>query len=82
MLYAFNSGDLEKFRKYEKRWITLPNFKESKELLEGKIRLLCLMEVGVANPASTRISNIPSIIPPIHPDGHDQTAETPLPLLR
>jgi len=54
LLYAFNSGDLEKFRKYEKRWITLPNFKESKELLEGKIRLLCLMEMAMTRPPKRR----------------------------
>ncbi|KAI6172025.1 26S proteasome non-ATPase regulatory subunit 13 [Aphelenchoides besseyi] len=42
VLFAFNAGDLQKFRQYEKQWGQWPDIVRHKELLENKIRLLLL----------------------------------------
>jgi len=54
VLFAFNSGDLEKFRANEKHWNQWPDIVKHRELLEGKIRLLCLMEIALARPSKER----------------------------
>ncbi|CAD5211566.1 unnamed protein product [Bursaphelenchus okinawaensis] len=54
LLYAFNSGDLEKFRNFEAQWKQWPDIVLHMELLEGKIRLLCLMEISLARPSKER----------------------------
>ncbi|KAI6242948.1 26S proteasome non-ATPase regulatory subunit 13 [Aphelenchoides fujianensis] len=46
VLFAFNAGDLEKFREYEKHWNQWPDIVSHREMLESKIRLLCLMEAN------------------------------------
>lgn len=45
VLYAFNSGDLDKFYALEKHWSEWDDLKRKKEFLVGKIRLLAIMEV-------------------------------------
>lgn len=47
VLFAFNAGDLEKFRANEQYWSTWPDMVKNRAFLEGKIRLLCLMEVSL-----------------------------------
>lgn len=54
VLFAFNSGDLEKFRAHEANWKNWPDIVAQKEALEGKIRLLCLMEIALARPSKER----------------------------
>lgn len=52
MLFACNAGDLLKFRQYEKQLARWNDVVQSREKVEGKIRLLCLMEVSLAPIAS------------------------------
>ncbi|KAI6194200.1 26S proteasome non-ATPase regulatory subunit 13 [Aphelenchoides besseyi] len=54
VLFAFNAGDLQKFRQYEKQWGQWPDIVRHKELLENKIRLLCLMEIAINRPSKER----------------------------
>ncbi|KAI6227921.1 26S proteasome non-ATPase regulatory subunit 13 [Aphelenchoides besseyi] len=54
VLFAFNSGDLQKFRQFEKQWGQWPDIVRHKELLENKIRLLCLMEIAINRPSKER----------------------------
>lgn len=53
-LVAFNSGDLAKFRQYESHWSQWPDMVKNRELLETKVRLLCLMEIALARPSKDR----------------------------
>jgi 26S proteasome regulatory subunit N9 len=54
VLYSFNSGDLNKFREYEAKWGVWNDIKKNKENLEGKIRLLCLMEIALGRNSKDR----------------------------
>lgn len=45
MLKAFNSGQVNKFYETEAIWSKSFDLVKNRELLETKIRLLCLMEV-------------------------------------
>jgi len=54
VLYSFNSGDLNKFREYESKWGVWNDIKKNKEALEGKIRLLCLMEIALGRNSKER----------------------------
>uniref|UniRef100_A0AC34FD12 26S proteasome non-ATPase regulatory subunit 13 n=1 Tax=Panagrolaimus sp. ES5 TaxID=591445 RepID=A0AC34FD12_9BILA len=54
VLYSFNSGDLNKFREYENKWGVWNDIKKNKENLEGKIRLLCLMEIALGRDSKNR----------------------------
>jgi len=54
VLFAFNSGDLEKFRANEPNWKQWPDIVGHKEFLENKIRLLCLMEIAISRPSKER----------------------------
>jgi|UniRef100_A0AC35GJG3 26S proteasome regulatory subunit N9 len=54
VLYSFNSGDLNKFREYENKWGVWNDINKNKENLEGKIRLLCLMEIALGRNSKNR----------------------------
>ncbi|VDO60642.1 unnamed protein product [Heligmosomoides polygyrus] len=54
VLYAFNSGDLDKFYALEKHWSEWDDLKRKKEFLVGKIRLLAIMELALARPSKER----------------------------
>lgn len=54
VLYSFNSGDLNKFREYESKWGAWNDIKKNREALEGKIRLLCLMEIALGRNSKER----------------------------
>uniref|UniRef100_A0A914QVE8 26S proteasome non-ATPase regulatory subunit 13 n=1 Tax=Panagrolaimus davidi TaxID=227884 RepID=A0A914QVE8_9BILA len=54
VLYSFNSGDLNKFREYESKWGVWNDINKNKENLEGKIRLLCLMEIALGRNSKNR----------------------------
>uniref|UniRef100_A0A0K0DDD5 26S proteasome non-ATPase regulatory subunit 13 n=1 Tax=Angiostrongylus cantonensis TaxID=6313 RepID=A0A0K0DDD5_ANGCA len=54
VLYAFNSGDLNKFYALEKNWLEWDDLKRKKEFLVGKIRLLAIMELALARPSKER----------------------------
>jgi 26S proteasome regulatory subunit N9 len=54
LLYAFNSGDIQKFRQFENKWSVFTDIKANQEFLEGKIRLLCLMEIAMGRPSKQR----------------------------
>jgi len=45
LLYAFNSGDLEKYDKLKTDWMTQPDLAAHEVQLRQKISLLCLMEM-------------------------------------
>ncbi len=45
LLYAFNSGSLDKFEKLKPKWSLQPDLKSKALNLKQKICLLCLMEV-------------------------------------
>ncbi|CAD5215911.1 unnamed protein product [Bursaphelenchus xylophilus] len=68
LLFAFNSGDLDKFRGYEAQWKQWPDIVVHKELLEGKIRLLCLMEIALARPSKERYITFTEISNKAHVD--------------
>ncbi|MFH4980854.1 hypothetical protein AB6A40_007563 [Gnathostoma spinigerum] len=54
VLYAFNFGDLDKFHKYKAQWGEWDDLKKHIDFLEGKIRLLCVMELAFARPSKER----------------------------
>ncbi|MCP9261346.1 26S proteasome non-ATPase regulatory subunit 13 [Dirofilaria immitis] len=54
LLYAFNSGDLNKFNEYRAQWAEWDDLKDHQDLLEDKIRLLSLMEIALARPSKER----------------------------
>ncbi|KJH51425.1 PCI domain protein [Dictyocaulus viviparus] len=54
VLYAFNSGDLNKFYALEKHWLEWDDLKRKKDFLIGKIRLLAIMELALARPSKER----------------------------
>uniref|UniRef100_A0AC34RQ47 26S proteasome non-ATPase regulatory subunit 13 n=2 Tax=Panagrolaimus sp. JU765 TaxID=591449 RepID=A0AC34RQ47_9BILA len=54
VLFSFNSGDLKKFREYEAKWGAWVDMRKSKDNLENKIRLLCLMEIALGRNSKER----------------------------
>ncbi|KAI6184295.1 26S proteasome non-ATPase regulatory subunit 13 [Aphelenchoides bicaudatus] len=54
VLFAFNSGNLLKFRENEKHWSQWPDIVKHRDFLENKIRLLCMMEIALARPSKER----------------------------
>ncbi len=49
-MYAFNSGDLIRFRSHEKYWSTWEDLRKNQRQLENKIRLLSIVELAVTRP--------------------------------
>lgn len=45
LLYAFNSGDIQKFETMRPQWSTITDLAAQELFLRQKISLLCLMEV-------------------------------------
>ena len=54
VLFAFNAGDLLKFREYESKWGSWVDMKTNRNDLENKIRLLCLMEIALGRNSKER----------------------------
>ncbi|XP_064628428.1 26S proteasome non-ATPase regulatory subunit 13-like [Lineus longissimus] len=54
LLYAFNSGNLEKFESLRKSWQGQADLVASEKFLRQKICLLCLMEMTFKRPANNR----------------------------
>jgi 26S proteasome regulatory subunit N9 len=54
LLYAFNSGSLDKFEKLKPKWSLQPDLKSKALNLKQKICLLCLMEMTFRRPANAR----------------------------
>jgi len=54
VLFAFNSGDLEKFRQHKREWSVYTDVVNNQERLEAKIRILCLMEIAAGRPSKQR----------------------------
>jgi len=55
VLFAFNSGDLNKFYQYKANWSKWSDIEKNQGLLLEKIRLLCVMEMALARPAKQRL---------------------------
>uniref|UniRef100_A0ACB8G2J4 26S proteasome non-ATPase regulatory subunit 13 n=1 Tax=Sphaerodactylus townsendi TaxID=933632 RepID=A0ACB8G2J4_9SAUR len=53
-LYAFNSGNVEKFQALKSAWGQQPDLAANETLLLQKIQLLCLMEMTFTRPANHR----------------------------
>ncbi|XP_064423452.1 26S proteasome non-ATPase regulatory subunit 13 isoform X2 [Latimeria chalumnae] len=53
-LYAFNSGNVEKFQALKSAWGQQPDLAANEKLLMQKIQLLCLMEMTFTRPANHR----------------------------
>lgn len=47
VLYAFNSGDLNKFKQYDEQMSGWDDIRQHKDFLIAKIQLLSLMEVWI-----------------------------------
>ncbi|KAH7702691.1 PCI domain containing protein [Aphelenchoides avenae] len=54
VLFACNAGDIVKFRQFEKQLSKWSDVVQNREKVEGKIRLLCLMEIALARPSKER----------------------------
>jgi len=54
LLYAFNSGDVAKFRQLKPKWKTQPDLEAREALLFEKVCLLCLMEMTFRREANQR----------------------------
>uniref|UniRef100_A0A0N5AG69 26S proteasome non-ATPase regulatory subunit 13 n=1 Tax=Syphacia muris TaxID=451379 RepID=A0A0N5AG69_9BILA len=54
VLYAFNAGDLNKFREYEEQMSGWDDIKKHKDFLIAKIQLLSLMEIALGRPSKER----------------------------
>nr|CAB3265239.1 26S proteasome non-ATPase regulatory subunit 13-like [Phallusia mammillata] len=54
LLYAFNSGDIEKMNQLKTHWSGQPDLMSNELKLRQKIMLLCLMEMTFARPANNR----------------------------
>jgi 26S proteasome regulatory subunit N9 len=55
LLFAFNSGDVAKFRQLKPKWATQPDLAAHETLLFEKVCLLCLMEMTFRREATQRI---------------------------
>ncbi|CAL1543220.1 unnamed protein product [Lymnaea stagnalis] len=54
LLYAFNSGNIDKFTGLKDKWSTQPDLKANEVIMRNKINLLCLMEMTFQRPATDR----------------------------
>jgi len=54
LLYAFNSGDIDKFNSLKAKWSSQVDLKNAEQLMRNKINLLCLMEMTFQRPATDR----------------------------
>jgi len=54
LLFAFNSGDVSKFRALKPKWSTQPDLAANEVLLFEKVCLLCLMEMTFRREATAR----------------------------
>ncbi|XP_070532032.1 26S proteasome non-ATPase regulatory subunit 13-like [Ptychodera flava] len=54
LLYAFNSGNLQKYESLKSQWKQQPDLATSEGSLRQKISLLCLMEMTFTRPANHR----------------------------
>ncbi|XP_018561999.1 26S proteasome non-ATPase regulatory subunit 13 [Anoplophora glabripennis] len=54
LLYAFNSGDINKFEKMKSQWGTIADLAAQELFLRQKISLLCLMEMTFKRPSHNR----------------------------
>ncbi|KAH7730096.1 PCI domain containing protein [Aphelenchoides avenae] len=54
VLFACNAGDIVKFRQFEKHLSKWSDVVQSREKIEEKIRLLCLMEIALARQSTER----------------------------
>jgi len=54
ILFAFNSGDVAKFRALKPKWSTQPDLAANESLLFEKVCLLCLMEMTFRREATAR----------------------------
>lgn len=48
LLYAFNSGNINKFEQMKPKWSTIADLAAQELFLRQKISLLCLMEVSIS----------------------------------
>jgi 26S proteasome regulatory subunit N9 len=55
LLFAFNSGDVSKFRALKPKWSTQPDLTAHETVLFEKVCLLCLMEMTFRREATQRI---------------------------
>ncbi|CAG5126461.1 unnamed protein product [Candidula unifasciata] len=54
LLYAFNSGDIDKFHALKDKWSAQPDLKAHETAMRNKINLLCIMEMTFQRPATDR----------------------------
>ncbi|XP_075250366.1 26S proteasome non-ATPase regulatory subunit 13-like [Convolutriloba macropyga] len=54
LLFAFNSGDIEKYENLRSSWSAIPDLVAAETSLRQKISLLCLMEMAFKMPANNR----------------------------
>jgi len=55
LLFAFNSGQVERFRQLKPKWSTQPDLCSNETLLFEKVCLLCLMEMIFRREATSRV---------------------------
>lgn len=61
LLFAFNSGDVQKFRNVKNKWSTQADLAANENLLFEKVCLLCLMEMTFRREATQRQINFKEI---------------------
>jgi len=61
LLYAFNSGDMEKFDSLKPYWSSQPDLQQNEKALRQKICLMCLMEMTFQRPANNRAMSFAEI---------------------
>merc|ERR1719495_2388951 len=61
LLFAFNSGDVAKFRQLRSKWSTQPDLAANETLLFEKVCLLCLMEMTFRREATERVISFQQI---------------------
>lgn len=54
LLYAFNSGNIDKFNALKDKWSNQPDLQANEAVMRNKINLLCLMEMTFQRPATDR----------------------------
>ncbi|KAK3786730.1 hypothetical protein RRG08_000938 [Elysia crispata] len=54
LLYAFNSGNIDKFNALKDKWSAQPDLQANEAVMRNKINLLCLMEMTFQRPATDR----------------------------
>jgi len=61
LLFAFNSGDVAKFRQLKPKWATQPDLAANETSLFEKVCLLCLMEMTFRREATQRVISFKQI---------------------